>query len=223
MSKGLIFLCLIGFSNYVFSQQVPTLQENENISLDEMDYVANDMSRSFRQMYEHILSDMPFAVGSIEDRVLIVEAVTTSPDSIIGIDYLDVGCEYFYATAPEDLNARRLADFFVDGSKAGVQVRYEFLKNTFNALSNSAKTNFENVTNGNAELRESLGSTDVLKDVDKSLQHFYNIGRVDLIARYTDFCNGGLSKLRKSLQDPSKIYGRGIDVEIGPKENKNDQ
>ncbi|MDO9476682.1 MAG: hypothetical protein Q7L07_08215 [Pseudohongiella sp.] len=206
MKRIVLALFVLYLSNAALAQSQQNTLEGE-LSLDEMSYTGKIMHDVFSELFIEVEHSENSTITSATDKELIRQAVTTSPHSIVGIEYLESGCKYLYETEHAQLSAARLADYFVQGSKEGEKVKFEFMTATYNALSEQTR-----VVVDSKVLRLESGiqrSTQVIPNVDESLQHFYQISRSDLISRYNDFCDGGLEELKTRLQNPDKVFQSG--------------
>ena len=175
-----------------------------DLSLDEIKYFGDRMHRTLTQLHVDTEYRNGSQITSDSDRALIRKAVTTAPHYLATLDVLEAGCEYFFSTERVQLSQARLAGFFVESEKESMKIKYEFMMSTYNALSEQAKSRIDvQAAYDAAELRRSgIG----VPSAEETLQHYYQLDLETLIARYTDFCNGGLEESRQRLEDPNMVF-----------------
>lgn len=178
--------------------------DDSGLSLDEMSYLG--------KMYHNAFSNIYLEQNNLNltdtDLNLITEAVTTSPQSIVGIEHIESLCIYFLETEREELDARKLVSILVDGSKQSEIVKFQFMKDTYEALTYSGKAIVDEQTQVTSfESAESLAKEMRVPSVDDSLQHFSGIPPETLIDQYSNVCNSNrIEELRSRINDPGNVF-----------------
>lgn len=148
------------------------------------------------------------------ERAQIKEAVTSVAWKLASIEVMESGCDYYYSTEPEDLDAAKLAAFLADSDRAFFASRVDFFEEKFKRLSPNTKAKF----NENA-------NTDLIFDrstqtEDDGFLHYFQLEPEFIIERFGVICES-LSERRRRIESGEVSAVSEVIITTGGQEDDN--